>query len=133
PFIRALGPSREVIHAIEGHHSLHVATWAGLRRNLRNQIPARGLAEQGQTFGINVKPARVSAEEAYGGPEVFELFPDTHIRGQAIIDREPRKSTLGKRLEDRRNIGYLVTGFPSAAMNDDNRRKWPAPLRNKGV
>ena len=55
------------------------------------------------------------------------------LRSQSIVDREPGKSRLAERLEQRLDVGLFVPAHEPAAMNQDARRKWPGSLRNERI
>src|SRR5439155_14907163 len=63
---------------------------------------------------------RVASDVGDGAPEVLDLLGVADLRREAVVDREPREARPRERLEQRRDVGDLVAGFPAAAVSDDD-------------
>src|SRR4029453_7444701 len=84
-----------------------------LCRDERGHLPTGRLPDHDKTLRIDTESARVPADECDGMPEVVHLCGMPHGGREPVVDGEPGEARARQWLEQRRDVGHLVAGFPS--------------------
>ncbi len=139
----------EIEHRVDRHASLDGGRYAAVRigrvafakqrvlsgeRDERGEVPARGIAHERDTLGIDSELRSLSLRELHRGAHVLHRLGIGLLRGlgQAVWDREHGVAALGEPgPEDA--VVVEIGEAPPSAVDRDHEGKFPRPLRRVQV